>query len=401
MLAGLVTNFTKKFPSTNFWIGSIGGKFDEIRLLYIFPDMRKRIHLLKVPALRGFKWFTRVFLLFIRYIFIYPKCDLGVHIGGDGFSDSVLNSTLMSKLSVIGHSYQLLLGRLFRKPVVACSTTIGPFDGKFTRLLARFALNHINLIIARDATTKKYLEKIGIKTKIQFVADLAFLLEPASKEKTDFVLKENGISPDDHLAFIVPNRFTREIPLSQIKNASENSYFTTMVSLVDYLCDKGFKVILIAQTSGDKHEDIPLCQEIQQHSKAKPVIIDNLSYTPQEIKGIMGCCEFGISSKLHASVYAFSIGTPTITIASQEKIFSIIGDMCGMHKWIIDFKNTDPASLTQVAIEKIGHCLSENKKIRNYIQQKYPEIRKSALQNIELIAKTVKTRGLNNSQGKH
>jgi len=389
ILIGLITHLGHRFPSAHFWIGSIDSEFDEIQLKRIFPKMHDRIHLIKVPALGGMHWVIRVLILFVRYIFVYPKCDLVIHLGTDGFRDDVLTSKLLSILSVASHNYQILLARLLRRPVIACSMTVGLFSNALTRSLSRFTLNKASFITAREGITLNYLKQIGVKSQIYPVADLAFLMEPAGTERVNSLLAGEGISPDERLVFVAPNPIHRQVR-SPAGKKKTNGYITAMVDIIDYLYDKDLMVILIAQTTGDKHDDMPICKNIQERSKAKPVIIANTKYTPQEIKGIMRRCELGISGKLHASIFGLSSGVPTITVSSQQKIYGIIGEMLGLNELIVDFRASNLSALTTQLIELTDKCQLEKERLSQELAKKLPEIQRMAQQNIELVSSLIK-----------
>ncbi len=395
ILIGLISSLEKRFPDAHFYIGSIGGKFDGLQSSRVFPDIINKLHLIRVPALKGLHWTLRVLMLFVRYFFTYPKCDVVIHIGTDGYSNKILPSKLLSWLSVLGHSYQLMLGHFWGKPVIGASMTIGPFEGIFSKWIAKTTLNQVDLLTVREDSSLSYLKQLGIKCPMYLVGDLAFLMEPVDKNKmASLLLKNNQISSERHLAIVVPNLIQQQISARSTRDWKSNPYLRFMADLVDYLHRIGLQVILLAQTTGFKHNDVITCQHIQQLSKVSPPIVDNTKYTPQETKGIMQLCDIVISGKLHATIFAVSAAVPAIAIMSQHKVRAIIGDMLGMHDSIVEFNKLDTSITMQQLVKKVSEFIHGNDKIRHDLRQKIPDMRKEAFKNIELIAGIINNKNI-------
>jgi polysaccharide pyruvyl transferase WcaK-like protein len=296
-------------------------------------------------------------MLFIKYFFVCPKCDLVIHLGTDGYSDIHLPSRILSWLSVVSHSYQLLLGRIWGKPVIAASMTIGPFERPSSRWMARTAMNNVDFLTVREEKSFQYLKQLGIKSPVYLVSDLAFLMDGVDQDKVKEVLVRDKIPTEARLAVVAPNLLHWQISSPNYGKTEQNPYVKVMADVVDYLHDRGLHVILVAQTTGYKHSDMETCLQIQKLSQVNPPIIDNTQHTPQEVKGIMQACDIVVSSKLHAAIFAISAGTPTISIASQYKINAIIGDVLGLHDSIVHFTPTDPANIWNRKCQKSGRCL--------------------------------------------
>lgn len=389
LLVGAITSLKRLFPDAQFYMGSTNGEIDKIQLKRIFSDIHSDIKLIRGPSSPKILWFLRAILLFPRYIPTYSTCDVGLHIGADGYSDIVYHNVL-TLVSPITHSYQLLLGWFFRKPTIACSMSIGPFNTVFSRPLARFTLNRVTLITVREEISKEYLERLGVTTPIHLVADLAFLMEPCS-EDIESLLEEQGIPTNKQLACIAPSQiipYRLTAPISD--EEKKEVYIKTMATVVDYLSSKGLEVLLLCQTTGDRHDDREIARQIQAKANYRTWILDNRICTPQQIKAIMGRCEIMISSKLHSAIAATSVYTPTVTLAYHPKIYGIIGDMIGQKDFIVDIRSSDTTRFQQNLIAKIEECWLRRAEIRKGLQEKLPSIREMALHNIQLIAEILK-----------
>lgn len=96
--------------------------------------------------------------------------------------------------SVMEHSKDILIGALLRKPVVIWAHSLGPFRSKWTSWLAKLALERTALITVREETSLGHLQELGVRRPpIHVVADPAFLLEPAPRERAAEILSSEGI----------------------------------------------------------------------------------------------------------------------------------------------------------------------------------------------------------------
>lgn len=84
------------------------------------------------------------------------------------------------------------------KPVMVCSATIGPYQGRFLKRLASYVLNRADIITLREKYSQNYLSTLGVtKPRIYLSADLAFLLKPADTKSISAILESMNINTDD------------------------------------------------------------------------------------------------------------------------------------------------------------------------------------------------------------
>lgn len=385
LLIGAISSLRELIPDAQFYLASINGKRDESRLERVFPEFQNDIKLIKPFLLRSARipWHVRTILLLPQYIVPYLGSDIGVHIGADGYSDQ----TIGGPLATITHSYQLLLGRILRKPVVACAQSIGPFRTIWTRFLSRFTLNRITLITARERITLDYLKHLGITRPIHLVADLAFLVEPAPKEQVDYLLEQAKVPKGRKLACLTPSQLIHhKIMAAESEKEKSELYIEAMADLVDYLGTKDAEVLLLCQAiEGGKYDDTVVARKIHARATCKPWIMKS-DLTPQELKGLMGRCEIMVSSKMHSAVFATSMGTPTVAIGYHTKVHGIIGEMMGQENFIVDIATTDFSSFRQSLLARIDECWLSRARIRRELQGKLTEVQQMSLRNAALIA---------------
>jgi polysaccharide pyruvyl transferase WcaK-like protein len=390
-LIGLVEGLNQRFPQVVYLLGELNGERDYSNIVRILGENSNKIQRLKMITSPRIPWVLRVFFLLIRQFYAFPGCDLIVHLGMDGYSDQTLPSRLLSTLGVVGHSYQMLCGRLFGKPIIACSMSIGPFNYRLSRIIAKFTLNRITAITLREEYSIRYLANMKITSPVIKVADLAFLCPPSSATQVTSLLYNAGISLKRPVVGIAPSQLiSSHIAAKTTSKIKYDMYISTMVEIINQLDVKGFSVVLLCQTASQKHDDRIAAMNIRERATYKPFIFDNNHYTPQEMKGIMQHCEMMISCKMHSAIFAASAGTPTVTIAYASKIYGIIGDMLHLGEYIVDIRNDDYKGFVDTLSLKIDKCLKENQGIRKILQQSNEQVCDLARANIECIAQYIK-----------
>ncbi len=391
LLIGAIENLKNTVPVAQFYMGSIFDN-DKVRLKQVFPYCHEQIKLVE-PLFKNIKiipWYLKVALLLTKFPFLYPKADIIIHLGADGYSDQSTGGSL----STLTHSYQLFLGYILRKPVVLCAVTVGPFNFLWSRKLVKLVLDRVSFITPRESITHNYLNELKVKSQMFLVSDLAFLMNPASEKRVDFILNQKGLLNGKPLACLVPSDIIyKKISGSQDEKTKHEIYIKAMANVIDYLTNKGFEVILVPQVVHGKHDDVKIIQKIYNKSKQKPTLIDK-DITPQEIKGVLGRCSILVSSKMHSAILATSMGTPTVIIAYGSKVHGIIGSMLKQEDYIIDLRGLDFSVLESYLHEKIEKCLLEQEKIRNVLLECIPEIKKKSLRNIEIIKKIINSNNL-------
>ena len=219
------------------------------------------------------------------------------------------------------------------KPVMVCSATIGPYQGRFLKRLASYVLNRADIITLREKYSQNYLSTLGVtKPRIYLSADLAFLLKPADTKSILTILESMNINTDDKpVVGIAPTAMMH--PLFK-----QQQYVQLMAELSDYLIeDLNATIIYIAHTYQDNLITESIYQKVK--NKHKGGILPVISAS--EIKGVIGMCDIFICSRFHALVASTSLAVPSIGIVaySRGKFHGIIGEMMGQENYLIDVGN--------------------------------------------------------------
>lgn len=254
----------------------------------------------------------------------YRRADLILNMTGIGFHDS------FGKMVIIKHALWILPALLIKKPLILYSQSMGPFESAFNRALARWCLSHIQAIVVRGESSRRHLSELGIRVPVFIHPDVGFLLEPADAKRVEQIFAEESIIHD--------NRPLVGVAVNQVIN--HPAYAQTLGGALDFLAEKlNGRVLFIPHANDDR----TLAERIKEQMKASSVMILKKDYPAEELKGIIGRCDYFLGSRFHSIVASLSMGVPTLVIGWSHKYRELMG-LFGMEEFVLD-QNASPEDL--------------------------------------------------------
>lgn len=321
--------------------------------------------------------------LIFRMLREYVRTDIIIGMYGDALIGVTVGSTIL-------YSCSILLASILRRPYVLYPQSIGPFETKLTMFLAKFALNRATSITAREEITKNYLQDMGVnKPLIYLSADMAFILQPAPRERVEEIFLKEGIGNDNGL--LIGMNISQLINYKSKNSKVKCEYIDLMAQVSDYLITNLNATIIfiphsiyqmeIMDSKRNIEDDVIAVNEAFAKVKNKhKVAAITSNYTSEELKGIIGQCDLFIGARMHANIAATSMCVPTIAIAYSIKAPGIM-NMVGLKKYICDFRTVTFAEL----ISKIEDMLSNREKIVEKMTPKIEELKESVWLNVKLV----------------
>ncbi len=278
--------------------------------------------------------------------------------GGDSFSD--LYGWRRFVLGFLATwSVLLVKGR-----VVYFPQTYGPYQRRWTAWLAGYLLRRSRVIVARDRESQRVAQElVGDTTSVWLSPDVAFALEacvPAGIE-TDPPLPANadsivvrgvkpiGVNVNGLMytgGYTQANMFGLELNYAQL-----------MPGLIEALLrEHEGELWLIPHTYAPPESvesDPEVCLRVRAAlppSLQARVRIVTGEYDCDEIKGVIGQCDFFLGSRMHACIAALSQGIPTVGIAYSRK-FEGVFESVGVRDWVIDGRHTSNEEAIRRALE--------------------------------------------------
>jgi polysaccharide pyruvyl transferase WcaK-like protein len=241
------------------------------------------------------------------------ELDEAWSVGGGFFQYRGLRETCT--ITVV-HVSQWVLCRLAGVRLIMLPQSVGPFECRAQRWLARRALGWFDALLVREQISERYLIDTfpGLRDRIRLVPDLALLVElgrsrgPVTKNEVE------------KLIGIVVRQWW--FPGSADPGVQYETYLRKIAQVVDDLRSAGHAVDLIVHSSGPTaHGDDAIAVDSLLGLLGRPMNVvraaDMLSL--QEIFDIYGGYDAIVATRLHAALMALAVGTPAFVISYEWK----------------------------------------------------------------------------------
>ncbi|MCZ4313848.1 polysaccharide pyruvyl transferase family protein [Comamonadaceae bacterium G21597-S1] len=263
------------------------------------------------------------------------RCDLVVDIGeGDSFAD--IYGFKRFFYYWLSKNIVCSLG----KPLILAPQTIGPFNGRLSRLLAKQVMRRCKTIFARDHLSSEYLRSLQITENCREAIDVAFTL-PYQKQTFEAVKKTRvGINVSALLfngGYTGANQFELNIDYPSTVRQIINTFLadpTVELHLVPHVIVPESPVeddFAIAEKLAQEYPGIKLAPRFSQPSVAK---------------GYIAGLDFFVGARMHSCVAAFSAGVPVIPMAYSRKFAGLFGSIGYEHS--IDCKTQGNAAVQRL-----------------------------------------------------
>lgn len=314
-----------------------------------------------------------------HYLKTIDDCDVVAAIsGGDSFSD------IYGLERFVYISLPQLLPVFLKKKIVLLPQTIGPFRNKIVRIIAKYIMKKAIFVCMRDRTNKDMLKSVMgnqfDERKFRFCHDVAFVLEP--KEPNPGLMKKIEMERDRSKELVGINisgllsmgGYTRNNMFSF--KTDYNELIREIITM--FLEKENVNVLIIPHVFGDRenlesdvHAGLSFYEEHKGKYQDKLFNIED-TLDQNEIKYVIGMCDFFIGSRMHACIAALSQGIPTAAIAYSDKFHGVISS--------IDFAElvSDPRTMNMGEIMlRIGRIFQDRKGIKERLEKKLPGIKEN------------------------
>lgn len=219
------------------------------------------------------------------------QADLLISGGGSLFQDQT------SVRNVLYYAGILCLGRITKTPTFLYAHGIGPVRRKRLQRLIAWVVNQTHTVTVRDETSKRELQKWGVRKVIHVLNDSVFLLTPSFDET---------------------RVRTNKIALSLRDASPLTDDVKELAQVFDKLVDRGKTLLFIAMHSPQDYE---LQTTILHHMKHRTnVEVLHINATLEEKWAAFSSVDYSIGMRLHALIFSAAQGKPFIPISYDPKI---------------------------------------------------------------------------------
>lgn len=301
--------------------------------------------------------------------------DMAVAVsGGDSFSD----------IYGLGRFFYVFLPQLLvtilGKRLFFLPQTVGPFKGRLSRALARFLMGRAEVIYCRETGGLKEISSLlKVKDndpKVRFCYDMGFIIEAHKPRHAELPMAAPGLDGTKPLVGLNVSGLLL-IGGYNKKNmfALKVDYEALIYKIVDYLIEaQQANVVLIPHVFGS-HEESDTKAACSIYEKLKDTYPGRLfcirgDYDQNEIKHVIGHCDFFIGSRMHACIAALSQAIPAVGIAYSPKFIGVLETVGTGHLV------ADPRRLTtEEILAVIDEAFAERQEIKAHLHKTMPVVK--------------------------
>lgn len=297
--------------------------------------------------------------------------------GGDSFSD----------IYGMGRFFYVVLPQilvlLLDKPLSLLPQTLGPFGGGTARRLATYVMRRARIVCSRDssgvAEARKLLGPGRGDAKVRFCYDLGFLLEPRKPSRVDLGGWEDGVRSRPLVGLNVSGLLLMRGYRRDNAFGLKMDYRELVERTIQFLVEgKGADVLLVPHVFGTQAEsDVTAAAAVFENLRTR--YADHLfcvrgAYDQNEIKHIIGRCEFFIGGRMHACIAALSQAIPAVAIAYSRKFDGVLASI-GADDMVADPRQMD---MDQV-LALVGSSFDSRRETSARLAGRLPGVRQAIL----------------------
>jgi len=320
------------------------------------------------------------------FVKLVLRTDLFVDIsGGDSFSD------IYGMRRFLTGFLAKLVPVLFDKRLVMLPQTYGPFNGRLTKVMARFLLKRASIIYSRDRAGAEYVNNLLnsriTENKVRFAPDVAFVLDPRKPSRLDAGSLLDARTEQTVLVGLnVSGLLYYGGYTGDNMFGLQEDYRNTIMRIIELLMTKKDVLVLLVPhvfpppaSVGIQiaENDVAACRDVYQnlHSKyPSRLFMVQGSYDQGEIKYIIGLCDFFLGSRMHACLAALSQMIPAVGLAYSKKFSGVFGSV-EIGDLVIDLRTQTEAGIL-AAVER---AFSERNVVVARLSRTIPETRQAIL----------------------
>lgn len=289
-------------------------------------------------------------------------CDLVVSHSDESFKESATLLPLNPLWALtwwsllVARTWEVMVAKSLRKPVVLFPNSVGPFRTWLGRSLARLSLNSFDNILIRDRISYGILEQLGIRSRKILTFDTALLFEAPPTHVLDDLPKP--------LLGVSPGVYSNSISSKEFRN-----YVTSHASALDSaIVAFGFQVVFLPHyISGFEFDDLEVCKRIMALMKNKDRISIVATDNVEEYKSYLDQMDMIVSSKMHPAVLGATGHVPVVCIAYDHKQTGFF-ERLNMSNCVLDIRSTSAEGL----MNKIEQVWSHRNQLRESLKKQIP-----------------------------
>ncbi len=304
----------------------------------------------------------------------------------------VVDITAGDSFSDLYDMRRLIFGSLFKwlfllcgKKLIMLPQTYGPFNKFISKAIARSVLARTTAIYSRDQEGVEYVRKLlgkaADKMTIQFIPDVAFVLDAENPDNTIIKRVEQVKAMGQVIVgFNISGLLYNDIGAKH-KFGFKSDYQQLVSEIIKlFMAQQNTVVVLIphvfAQT-GRIESDPDACRQVFQllaDEYPNKIILTEETLDHKQVKYLISRCDFFLGSRMHSCIAAISQSVPAIGLAYSGKFIGVF-DSVKVGESIVDLRTKDERQILASVQEKF----KERQQIAEKLRVSIPKVQEKVL----------------------
>ena len=307
---------------------------------------------------------------------------------GDSFSD------IYGLYRLLYVSSCKLLVLFLGKRLVLLPQTYGPFQKSISRKIAKYILKRAYAVYSRDIPSAELVKGLlGVNStvngKVRVLPDIAFVMDALKPSSAKFAelesmllgIKEEGstIIGLNISGLLLNGGYTRENMFGLKVN-----YRELVKKIIDlFMQQEKVSVLLVPHVfvpydnlESDEEANSRIYNEAGTRCNNRLICVIG-RYNQNEIKYVIGMCDFFMGSRMHACIAALSQCIPAIGLAYSRKFYGVF-ETLGMGQYAIDMCKSRENDILDLVSKSFRERNVISKKLQNII----PNVQKQILETV-------------------
>lgn len=198
-------------------------------------------------------------------------------------------------------------------PIAMGPQTIGPFESRVGKTIAKTSLSRMSVVVARDSSSAQFSNAFGYPVDA-LSTDVVFALSiPPRSNDLDVIVNASGLLWNEN------------------RHVDSGKYRSQMIDLCEGLIARGRHVTLLAHVldNPSRDNDVPAVHALSSILKGRADVI--VPTDLDDARKILASARLVIGSRMHACLNAMSVGTPAISWAYSRKFAPLMQDIGWSH----------------------------------------------------------------------
>ena len=271
---------------------------------------------------------------FVKHIKNLQKYDAIIQVGGSFFVDLYGETQFEHALSALTAG----------KPIYLLGHSVGPFERKRFKSLAKMVFDNVSLLSLRERVSLAHVKGLSCENSvISQGADTAWLVPNLTIPLKNHWYKK--LQEKKTIAITVRNL----APFDRRLGISQDSYEHAMSMMIKALIQKDYRVVLFSTCTGidsynrdDRMVALNIAEKIDNSTECI-VIMDELNDI--ELGQCLSECILTIGTRLHSAIISMNFNTPAIALNYEHKSKGIMAQL-GVPECSSDLTELVDGSLT-------------------------------------------------------